>query len=101
MENIIPKDRVLNIIHGDSLDFFPDQIDFTLQAERKFCKYLRLKEREELFNYVNNHIKYTYSLNSHLAWLDENSKVEAETKGFIKLDKKNNIVYDDWGNGYS
>ena len=99
-ERLNQKQRLLNIIYGKSVDFLPSQIDFTTQAEKKFTTYLNLGTKDQLFEYVNNHIKYAYPLNSHLAWLDERSKVEAERGGFIKIDKINNVVYDDWGVGW-
>ena len=73
--------RVLNSINRVEQEFFPTQINYTMEMKDKIKKLLDTKENE-IERRLDNHIKYLFL----------NDKT--------RIDKENGIQYDIWGAGF-
>lgn len=94
------KERVLRVINKKSIDKLPSEISFSEEAQEKFAPYFNVNKNDFYNQLLDNHIKFAYTLGSHYSWLDKQVAISAEEKGFIRIDKASNTVYDNWNVGW-
>ncbi len=96
------EERVMRLFEKKEVDFLPSQISFSdVTRHEEIAKTLGLSGPEAIDSYLQNHIAFTFVSDdiplfyrNDLALMDE-----LEAKGFCKVDRENNIVYDNWGIG--
>ena len=96
------EERVMNIITGKPVDYLPSQITIADRSKDDvIAKALGLEGASKLDDYLDNHIIVTLTLcDTALFYRNDAAKMaELEEKGYVKVDRKNGIVYDSWGIG--
>jgi len=94
------KERVLRAIKKKNIDKLPSEVSFSEEAQEKFAPYFNVSKNDFYNKLLDNHIKFAYTLGSHYSWLDRQVAISSEEKGFIKFDKENNKIYDNWNVGW-
>jgi len=97
------EERALNVITGKPVDYLPSQITIADRSkDAQIAKALGLKEGVgELDRFLDNHIYISLTLHdTALFYRNDVAKMaELEAKGYVKVDRQNGIVYDNWGMG--
>ena len=96
------EERVLNTINRKDIDFLPSQITFSDRTRLDdLAKVMDFADADEVEEYLQNHLKLTYSTCDMPLFNRNDIKVmkEVEKLGFAKVDLENEVVYDAWGVG--
>jgi uroporphyrinogen decarboxylase len=96
------EERVLNTINRKNIDFLPSQITFSDRTRLDdLAKVMGFKDGDEVEEYLQNHIKLTYSTCDMPLFNRSNINLmkQVEKMGFVKVDLENGVVYDVWGVG--
>ena len=96
------EERVLNTINRKNIDFLPSQITFSDRTRLDdLAKVMGFKDGDEVEEYLQNHIKLTYSACDMPLFNRSNINLmkQVEKMGFVKVDLENGVVYDVWGVG--
>ncbi len=96
------EERVLNTIKRKNIDFLPSQITFSDRTRLDdLAKVMGFDNGDEVEDYLQNHIKLTYSTCDMPLFNRNNIDLmkEVERMGFAKVDLENGVVYDGWGVG--
>ncbi len=98
------EQRVLKVINKQKVDYLPSQIVFADKTRVKgLIKDMGFNTMEEFDGYLENHLDFSYPLEDWAMYYrnDDELMVEAEKKGFCKVDWDNKVVYNGWGEGYA
>ena len=96
------EERVLNTIKRKTIDFLPSQITFSDRTRLDdLAKVMGFDNGDQVEDYLQNHIKLTYSTCDMPLFNRNNIDLmkEVEKMGFAKVDLENGVVYDGWGVG--
>jgi len=99
---MLKKDRVINQFTRDPVDYLPSQITFSDRTRYKeISEALELDDVSQLDDYLENHIEFTFVLDDVPLFFRSNASVmaELEKKGYVRVNKEENTVYDRWGMG--
>jgi len=103
MSKLTKEERVLRVINREEVDYLPSQIVISDRSKyEEISKALGLSSKDELDEYLENHLHHTCTLHDKPIFCRE---VKEETNrihelGFCNPDWENNIVYDSWGVGF-
>jgi len=98
------EDRVLRVIEKKEVDFLPSQINFADRSRHgEISSALGLDSEDMLDEYLENHFLLTFTLQDKpMIYKDVVDEINNLQKlGFAIPDWPNNIVYDQWGIGYT
>ena len=96
------EERVLNVLNRKPVDFLPSQITFSDRTrDKEVSEALGLSGPEELDDYLENHIYFTYDNNDkHVFYRNDLEVMEdLQKRGFAGIDYNLGIVYDCYGMG--
>lgn len=96
------EERVLNVINRKPVDYLPSQILFSDRTrDKEISQALGLSSADELDDYLENHIVISLTLQDTPIFFRNNDEFMAnlEAKGYVGVDRDNNIVYDGFGMG--
>ena len=96
------EERALNVITGRPVDYLPSQITIADRSkDAQLARALGLSDAGQLDGFLDNHICFSLTLcETPLFYRNDAAKMaELEAKGYVKVDRKNGIVYDSWGMG--
>ncbi len=94
--------RVLNQFERKEVDYLPSQITFSDRTrDKEISEALKLDSPEQLDDYLENHIVFTFEKNDVPLFFrnDEATMNQLEKDGYVRIDRKNNTAYDNWGMG--
>lgn len=97
-------DRIIKLLNREDIDYLPSQITFTDRTrDTEIAKALGLRDEGELYNYLENHLKFLFLKNDKPLFLKNDLELmrKLEGEGIVGLDEENKIVYDIWGMGVS
>jgi uroporphyrinogen decarboxylase len=96
------EQRILDTINRKAIDFLPSQITFSDRTRMEsIARYMGFKSADELEEYLQNHIKLTYTACDMPLFNRNNLDLmkTLEKIGYAKIDWENRIVFDAWGVG--
>lgn len=96
------EERALRVITGQPVDYLPSQITIADRTkDEQLARSLGLACASQLDGFLDNHICFSLTLcETPLFYRNDAAKMEElEYKGYVKVDRKNGIVYDRWGMG--
>jgi uroporphyrinogen decarboxylase len=96
------EERALNVITGKPVDYLPSQITIADRSkDAQIAKGLGLANAGDLDSFLENHINISLTLHDTALFYrnDPVTMQSLEDKGYVKVDRKNGIVYDSWGMG--
>jgi uroporphyrinogen decarboxylase len=99
---MLKEERVLKTINKEEIDYLPSQITFSDRTRlKKLGKIMGFATENEFEEYLQNHIFFTYTTNNMPLFNRNDEKImkEVEEMGFVRIDWKNGVVYDEWGVG--
>lgn len=96
------KERVMRQFTREDVDYLPSQITLADRArDEEVSRALGLGGADELDDYLENHIAFTYVKDDVPLFYRNDKKVmeQMEEEGYAKVDWDNCTVYDRWGAG--
>ncbi|MCL4415538.1 MAG: hypothetical protein M1365_02385 [Actinobacteria bacterium] len=96
------EERFLKTIKRQDIDYLPSQITFSDRTRfGKLAKIMNFDSEDEFENYLQNHMKFTFSTTDMPLFNRNNVEFmkELEKMGYAKVDLEKGIVYDLWGVG--
>ncbi len=93
------KERILRMIHKQSIDRLPSDIWLSDRAAQKVVETLGIKP-EKIIDLLDNHFIMVYQLDNHKAWEDPFALELAIRYGFFHYKKRKDIIFDNWGIGW-
>lgn len=96
------EERALRVITGKPVDYLPSQITIADRTkDEQLARSLGLADAAGLDGFLDNHICFSLTLcETPLFYRNDEAKMaELEAKGYVKVDRKNKIIYDSWGMG--
>ena len=96
------EERALNVLTGKPVDYLPSQITIADRTkDEQLARSLGLASASQLNAFLDNHICFSLTLcDTPLFYRNDAAKMaELEAKGYVKVDRKNGVVYDSWGMG--
>jgi len=104
MQKLTKEERLLRTLKGEEVDYLPSQIVFADRSRYKpISQALGLESEDDLDNYLENHIFFTFTLQDKpMLFRDVKDVIEdLHEKGYASPDWENDVVYDTWGAGIS
>ncbi len=99
---ITKKERIMRIFEHRDLDYLPSQITFAdRKREQKFAKTLGMENQSELYDYLENHIYWTYSKDDVVVFFRNDIELmkKLEEDYYAIVDMEDRIIFDRWGGG--
>ncbi len=104
MQKLTKEERLLRTLKREEVDYLPSQIVFADRSRYKpISQALGLESEDDLDNYLENHIFFTFTLQDKpMLFRDVKDVIEdLHEKGYASPDWENDVVYDTWGAGIS
>jgi uroporphyrinogen decarboxylase len=96
------EERVLKQFSREKTDYLPSEITFSDRTRDKdISMALGLKSSEELNDYLENHIYWSFTKHDTTAFFRNDDKILGllQEEGFCRMDLNRGIVFDSWGEG--
>jgi hypothetical protein len=96
------EERVLKTIRKEKIDYLPSYMVFSDRTRmEKVGQSMGFKTIDEFDHFLETHLFMTLILDDVPLFYrnDDNTMKDLEDRGYVKVDWKNNVVYDRWGVG--